>query len=889
MTKPKTPPMYRQYKELKTQYPEALLFYRLGDFYELFEDDAETGSRELGLTLTKRRFSKDLSLPMAGVPHRHVDSYINRFINKGYMVAVADQLEDARKAKGLVKRGIVRVVTSGTVMDQPLLKENANNFLLAIAHKNDHYGLAYVDISTGEFTCACFVKQDVQEEIGRIQPSEVILLGKLITDTDFNHILPQLGVARISPLPEFSDGQAVLRNHFQVASLEAFSSDPLALEAAGAILHYLQVNQLSELAHITSLSTYQQAEYMALDSITRRNLELTHTLREANTQGSLLTILDQTKTRMGTRLLRRWLAHPLSNLDKIQARLDAVEMLVQDAFLRQDLRTLLHGTYDLERLAGRIGYGNANGRDLVNLKSMLVRIPEIRNLLQKTAPIPHSLLSQLLGQLNPLDGVIKTIAGSLVDEPPIHLTEGGLIKPGFDHKLDKLRDTAQESRDWLTNYEASEREKTGIKNLRIKYNQVFGFFIEVTKSNLSRVPDYYQRRSSISNGERYNTPELKAHEAKILNAEDAANELEYSLFLDVRREAAGHLPELRQTARALAQLDVLLSFAEVAAVQRYTKPDFVSDPILTLHDARHPVVEQVLEQSTPFVPNGCALNEDQRLIVLTGPNMSGKSVYLRQTALAVLMAHIGSFVAASEATIGLTDRIFVRAGASDDISQGRSTFLVEMSETAHILHHATKHSLVILDEVGRGTSTYDGMSLAWAVAEDIHQTIEARCLFATHFHEMTRLGDLLAGAANYSLAVHEKDGEVIFLRQLVPTGANRSYGIHVARLAGLPPRVLEKAADLLQSLENRNQIEALDDNVSSQTDVIDHPIVPIIAEQKTAYRIQNTSADIPVLQTPQSQIWAIIESLYQLDVANITPIDALVQLNQWQQTLKQGD
>lgn len=880
----KKTPMYKQYRELKTLYPDALLFYRLGDFYELFEDHAEIGSRELGLTLTRRKFSKDQHLPMAGVPHRHVDGYINRLINKGYMVAVADQLEDARKAKGLVKRGIVRVITSGTVMDQPMLKDFVNNYLMAIVQHDDQCGLAFVDVSTGEFNCAVINRTDLMEEIARICPSEAIVALPLFEETDFTQTLKTLGVARISPVEGHVEAQAMLKEHFNVSTLEAFSDEPLALDAAGAVLHYLKTNQLSDLAHITNLVTYHQTEYMALDSITRRNLELNETLREKQTQGTLLKILDQTKTRMGTRLLRRWLNQPLCQLQAIQARLDTVDVFVNNAFLRHDLRDLLHGMYDLERLAGRIGYGNANGRDLVNLKTTLVRVPEIKHLIVDSEA---ALLDQIQQQLNPLEAIATDIDRSLVEEPPILLTDGGLIKSGFHTELDALRQTATDSRNWLADYEASERIRTGIKNLRIKYNQVFGFFIEITKSNLSNVPDDYQRRSSISNGERFTTPELKAHEAEILAAEDSAKALEYDLFLDIRRQVADHLPLLRQTASALAMLDVLLSLAELAALHNYVKPTLTEEPTISLREARHPVVEQTLPGDDPFVANDCNLNPEQRLILLTGPNMSGKSVYLRQTAMAVLMAHMGSFVAASDANIGLTDRIFVRAGASDDISQGRSTFLVEMSETAHILHHATNRSLVILDEVGRGTSTYDGMSLAWAVAEDIHETLQARCLFATHFHEMTALGETLPEAANFSMAVHEKDGDVIFLRQLIPSGADKSYGIHVARLAGLPSRVLEKAEALLASLEARNQIQPNGNGTHITYQASSEPS-SVIAETQAPYDmdIETVPSDKSLNPTDQPLVWEILHSLYQLDIANMTPVEALMRLNEWQQTLK---
>lgn len=883
MTK-KVSPMYKQYKKLKANHPQALLLYRLGDFYELFEEDAEIGARELGLTLTRRRFSKDVRLPMAGFPHRYVNSYIARLIAKGHMVAVADQLEDSRHAKGLVRRGVVRVITSGTIMDDSLLKDYRDNFLMALVPQDNQVGLAFLDISTGDFNCTQVLENDLLEEIGHIRPSEIILPPHLLVDEAFCQTLRQQGATRLSPVTKevltAKTAEKILKTQFQVSSLEAYSHMPLGILAAGAILHYLQSNHLANLGHITQLTTYHLPDYLALDSITRRNLELTRTLREGRTDGTLFAILNQTNTRMGARLLRRWINQPLYNFTKIQARLDAVERLVNEAFLREDLQTHLKSIYDLERLAGRIGYGNANGRDLVNLKMSLKQVAPIKKRLQDQPEIPF--LTNLENQLDPLTHLIDLIERAVVEEPPILIKEGGLIKAGFDDQLETWRQTARENRDWLTTYEATERKRTGIKNLRVKYNQVFGFFIEITKSNLASVPPDYERRATITTGERFITPELKKRETLILNAEDAANELEYTLFLNVRQIVADHLQPLRQTAQALAHLDVLTSLAQVATLHNYTKPTLTTDPVLALHQARHPVVEQLLPGETPFVPNDCVQHQDQGLVVLTGPNMSGKSVYLRQVALAVLMAHMGSFVPAARAEIGLTDRIFARAGASDDISQGRSTFLVEMSETAHILHHATERSLVILDEVGRGTSTYDGLSLAWAVAEDIHCTIKARCFFATHFHELTALGDELAGAANFCMAVHERDGEVIFLRQLIPGGADRSYGIHVAQLAGLPPRILQKARTILNTLETRN-----DQPVSYQPAT--HQPQPAIAETSPPYLVETEPASASVVKpafSDEADAWQIIADLYRLDIANLTPLKALMQLNRWQQTLK---
>ena len=899
----KISPMYKQYKTLKSAQPNALLLFRLGDFYELFSDDAELVARELGLTLTQRRFSKEITLPMAGFPHRYINSYISRLIKRGHKVAVAEQLEDARQAKGLVKRGITRVITSGTVMDDTLLKEYTENFILALSIKGinkteaEQVGLAYLDLSTGNFTCTQLSYANLAEEIARIQPSEIILPPKLAQDQNFRQILTQLGVARISPLEDsvftLENGLQILQEQFKVATLEAFSTDTEALIAASAILYYLKSNQLSDLKHITTLNTYHLSDFLILDAITRRNLELTQTMRERKYEGSLLSTLDKTQTRMGARLLRRWLSQPLSHKQKIERRLESIEKLCLDSFLRQDLQAGLDGMYDLERLAGRIGYGNAHARDLINLKVSLERIPQLKKCLDSLTSLspnttPPALLGELNLNLNPLSELAALINMALIDEPPILITEGGLIKPAYNAKLEDLRNIASQGRQWLTDYETSEREKTGIKNLKVKYNGVFGFFIEITKSNLSRVPKSYQRRSSIANGERFTTTQLKAQARKILNAEDEAHLLEYELFLGLRRQVAQNLPLLRQTAQAIAQLDVLTALADLATTNNYSKPKIATEIVLELEEARHPVVEQALSGETPFVPNNCTLNTEQSLIVLTGPNMSGKSVYLRQTALNVLLAHIGSFVPAKSATIGLVDRIFVRAGASDDISQGRSTFLVEMSETAHIIHHATEKSLIILDEVGRGTSTYDGLSLAWAVAEDIYQHLNARCLFATHFHELTDLGDKLPHAKNYSLAVHEEAGNVIFLRQLIPGGADQSYGIHVARLAGLPPRILNHAQEILTELEEKRHPQQINGQKPSPMPKPTEPALAL-AENNSTYTITpetNTLAWAKNGQVDEESIVTVLRELYQSDIAHLTPLEALIQLNAWQQQLK---
>jgi DNA mismatch repair protein MutS len=906
----KMTPMLRQYRELKQRYPDALLFYRLGDFYELFEDDAKTAARELNLVLTSRRFSKEVRLPMCGVPYRTVTGYIARLLKGGYKVAIAEQLEDARRVKGLVKRDVVRIITPGTVVEEELLPDKGQNFLAAlvvqgqaeILHK---FGLAVVDLSTGEFAATQGSGWSaLAEELQRLRPSEIVLPEKLARDqTLARRLRAVLGgdpqPTRLSPvhdaeaMPEA--GRARLTAHFGASSLETRDAEgqPLAVAAAGAALFYLQDNQISDLAHLRVLTTYSLADYVGLDATTRRNLELTHTVREGRTEGSLLKVLDRTKTAMGARLLRRWIHQPLLDVRRIGTRLDAVEELlspppsagpgegpevVARPFLRADLRKLLGGMYDVERLVGRVGFGNANARDLVALHRSLAPIPRIKALLAEA----HSTrLRALDADLDELGDVARLIRSALVENPPILIREGGLIRPGYNDDLDALRHAASEGRDWLTDFETAERERLDIANLRIKYNQVFGFFIEVTKSHLGKVPPEYERRATVRNAERFVTPELKAREAEILAAEDRADDLEYDLFVELRRRVAAESDRLLTAARVLAELDTLAALAEVAARYRYVRPEVDDRDSIDIREGRHPVVERMLPdggslahardrsldpaQDMLFVPNDTRLSADERLLIITGPNMAGKSVLVRQVALIVLMAQMGSFVPARSARIGLADRIFARAGASDDIAQGRSTFLVEMSETAHILSQATDRSLVILDEVGRGTSTYDGMSLAWAVTTELHDRVRARTLFATHYHELTGLPDSLPHARNYSLAAVERDGDVVFLRRLVPGGADRSYGLHVARLAGVPERVVAHAEEVMARWEKAEPQEA--------------QVARLVKEVTNGLWIP---AD-------DEAVWRVVRLLYSLDVANLTPVQALVTLNEWQGLLRDNE
>ncbi len=949
----KVTPMLRQYQEIKARFPDALVMFRLGDFYELFGEDAQTAARELELVLTSRSFSKETRLPMCGVPHHTVTSYIARLIERGYKVALVEQLEDARRVKRLVQRDVVRVITPGTVVEEALLREKADNYLAAVVRevrRQEAYGLAALDLSTGEFVTTQLDGDDawgvLLEELTRLGPAEIVLPATLAMDEMFAARLQALGAARLSPLADErctpEAGRQILLDHFGVVSLEAYGCHdlPLAQAAAGAIIAYLRASQLGDvpaigllsggtsLAHITTLCTYRPGEHMTLDAVTRRNLELLTSLRDGSPRGTLFSVLDQTQTAMGARLLRRWITQPLLDVERIRERLDAVEALVNDALLRHDLRALLNGLYDIERLAGRIGFGSANARDLVALRRAIERLPTIRRHLEQ---IETHRLRALYDQLDELQDVARLIGEAIVDRPPILVREGGLIRRGFSADLDALHQRAEEGEFWLAELEARERERTGIKSLRVRYNEVFGFFIEVPRNRANSVPADYERRATITHAERFVTPALKAREADILVTRDRIKELEYDLFIQVREAVAAHTARLIRSARVLAELDAL---AEAAARGGYVKPTVDDGRVIEIREGRHPAVEYLLPDGERFVPNDLHLDDEQRMIVLTGPNMSGKSVYIRQNALIALMAQIGSFVPAASAHIGLVDRIFVRAGATDDIAQGRSTFLVEMAETAAILRHATPRSLIILDEVGRGTSTYDGMSIAWAVAEEIHHALGARCLFATHYHELIALADYLPAVRNYSMAVAEQGDGVIFLRRVVPGGAERSFGIHVARLAGLPAHVVERATEVLAGLEGaeekrrggegetrgqdgeergpegiRRQMDeettyvveaAVQEGIMRETAASPYQAAPAIAPELADWPIHRFADSLIrslVTLVPHDLVnsasaeasGAVLSELYQADIANLTPVQALVLLNELQRRLRGHD
>lgn len=943
-------PMLAQYRNLKARFPDAILLFRLGDFYETFENDAKTCARELELVLTHRSFAKGTRLPMAGVPHHHVQAYIAKLIDKGFKVALVEQLEDPKRVKRLVKRDVVRVITPGTVVEDALLKSKSQNYLAAIAKEtadgrrqrakrdassparrpaSEIYGLSFIDLSTGEFATTQIEGIDAQsklfDELERVQASEYVLPESLAQDQDFLAHLNSIRPARVSPIADRAfdadTAHELLLEHFRVHTLQAFGCEelPLAISAAGAALHYLKNNQPSAtvpeygsaqkdapLQHLNHLFTYSLDEYMTLDAATRRNLELTSPLSPSPLQGegtgvrfsarSLLSVLDQTETAMGARTLRKWIHQPLLDLGKIRARQDAVAELHRDSFLRADLRKLLDGLYDVERLVGRIGFGTANARDLIGLKRALLRIPKIKARLND-AQSKH--LRALNEDLDELGDVLQTIDRALVDDPPILIKEGGLIKENFDPTLDELRDGAAESANWLAALEEKERKRTGIKSLRVRYNEVFGFFIEAPRRDANLIPKEYERRATISHAERYVTKELKAKEAHILATNDRVQELEYELFVQIRREVASHAARLQAAAHILAQLDALAALAQAAANYNYVQPIVEDSDSIEIREGRHPIVERFLRENEIFVPNDARLDhETQRVIILTGPNMSGKSVFIRQVALIVLMAQVGSFVPASFARIGLTDRIFTRVGASDDIAQGRSTFLVEMSETSHILRHATDRSLVVLDEVGRGTSTYDGISLAWAIGEELHNFVCAKTLFATHYHELTQLAaaptiEQHGGAVkNYTMAVQERDQRVIFLRQVIEGGAEKSFGIHVAQLAGLPPRVIARAEEVLKNLESEREREMdtrSDGEVDRERETRNEKRETI---DDTRYAMSDTryaiSREEKGLYDARVNAWReVLRELSGADIANMTPVQALVLLNEMQVRIKE--
>ncbi len=844
-------PVRKQYLEIKRQHPDAIVFFRLGDFYETFDQDAEIAARELDIVLTSRNIAKGVRVPMAGIPFHAAESYLARLIDKGFHVAICEQMGEA-PIRGLFPRQVVRVVTPGTVVEPGLLPGDSNNYLCAVIVEGECLGVAYADVTTGEFAAAEFQAPDppgmLRVELQRLRPAEVLAPESLSLD--------EVGSLHLTRLPDWrfeSDRTAQrLRDHFGASTLDGFglAGKPLAWRAAGALVEYLASTQEAALTLLTGLSTYSLDAFMTLDAATRRNLELTETLRAGEVKGSVLGVIDATQTPMGRRLLRQWITSPLLDIAQINQRLDEVEALHENGMIRAELRQSLAGLSDLERLANRATAGMAGPRDLVALRETLGRIPAVCSILERVSP---SSLKDLLAAMDPCPEILDLLQRAIEDEPPATLSHPGLIRPGYSEKLDGVVDASRNARDWIGRLESVERQRTGIKSLKVGYNKIFGYYLEVTKANAATVPADYIRKQTLVNAERYITPEMKEYESLVLNAEERIREIEAEIFRDVCRQIGAQATRLLGTARALARLDVGAGLAEVAARQGYVRPEIVDGDVLEIREGRHPVVEEFLSGQR-FVPNDTVFEDGEFVRVITGPNMSGKSTYLRQVALIVLLAQMGSFVPARSARLGLTDRIFTRIGAQDEIHAGQSTFMVEMVETANILHHASRRSLLILDEVGRGTSTYDGVSIAWAVVEYVHNhpRLRARTLFATHYHELIRLGERLPGVRNYNVAVSEEAGQVVFLHKIIPGGADRSYGIHVAELAGLPRPVINRAQEILAQLEaDAGQVRA-------------GQAVP--ARQLSFFPETNP----------------LLGELAELDVSSLTPLEALTKLYEWQ-------
>lgn len=863
----KLTPMMQQYMDIKNQHQDALLLFRLGDFYELFFEDALTASRELEITLTGRDCGQEERAPMCGVPYHSVDSYIDRLITKGYKVAICDQVEDASQAVGLVKRDVVRIITPGTLIDTQLLDEKRNNYLLSLYGASTGWGMAYVDISTGELYSTEIkgnnLLQRLQDEITKIQPKEIIYhISEEAYNTEaLKDIFQQYNLIA-SPYDSWSFEEAYaskrLKEHFKVFSADGlgFEENHHGIIATGALLDYLMATQKRFLSHINRIQIYQTSKAMVLDYSTRCNLELTETIRGKSKKGSLLWVLDKTSTAMGGRMLRKWIEAPLLEVEGINKRLEAVEALKEDLFLRKDIKNHLRRVYDLERLAAKVTFGSANPRDLIALKASLLEIPSVKTLiLNKTG-----LLGELAKDIDGLEDIAELIEASIIDEPPISLKDGGIIKEGFNPEVDQLLLATKEGKQWIAQLEQKEKEATGIKSLKVGFNKVFGYYIEITKSYLKQVPDTYIRKQTLANCERYITPELKEMESKILGAEEKVIALEYQLFIDIRDKIGLEVERIQQTASALAHLDAIYSLGEVAAEGNYVRPIISSKDYIRIDEGRHPVVEKMLNNNM-FISNNTYMDGGQHQIsIITGPNMAGKSTYMRQVALIVLMAQIGSFIPAEAGEIGIVDRIFTRVGASDDLAQGQSTFMVEMSEMANILNCATNNSLLILDEIGRGTSTFDGLSIAWSVIEHISKDVGAKTLFSTHYHELTELEGKIKGVKNYRISVKEEGEDIIFLRKVIEGSADKSYGIQVARLAGLPTGVIGRANEILLQLEEKDiarvdKIEGL------------HSFTEEVA----------ATVEVLPLQIDLSSLYnqSIIDEIRKINLLVTTPIEAL--------------
>ena len=863
-------PMMQNYLKTKEDYKDCILFYRLGDFYEMFFDDAITASRELELTLTGKDCGQEERAPMCGIPYHAAETYVARLISKGYKVAICEQLEDPKTAKGIVKRDVIRVVTPGTVIESNLLEEKKNNYIMAIYKNGIYFGMSVCDLSTGDFRMTQIRDTNnfamLMDEISRYSPSEIVVNELMFNSTEEIIKIKERFETYISKSNGFSQNVNEIKERSRIVNeddkeIEKLDDYILAITAANGLIAYLVDTQKNNLEYLNKILLYNTSKYMSLDINSRRNLEITEKLRDKSKKGTLLWVLDKTSTSMGGRLLRRWLNDPLVDECHINRRLESVKELKEDIILRGDIVDSLKKVYDIERLASKISYGSANGRDLISLKNSTAQLPGIKTILSKAK---SQMLKDLYGELDELQDIYAIIDKAIVDEPPISVKEGGLIKLGYDEEIDRLKTATTDGKNWVLKLEAEEREKTGIKGLKVGFNKVFGYFIEVTKSNLSQVPDRYIRKQTLANCERYITEDLKRLENEILGAEEKVINLEYNAFVEIRDEIEKNVQRVQKSANIISILDVLASFATVADDMNYVMPTVDNSGIIDIKDGRHPVIEKIIGGSE-FVPNDTYLDKgENRLSIITGPNMAGKSTYMRQVALITLMAQCGSFVPASYAKIGVVDKIFTRVGASDDLSMGQSTFMVEMMEVATILKEATQNSLVILDEIGRGTSTYDGLSIAWAVAEYISdkEKCGAKTLFATHYHELIQLEEKLEGVKNYSIAVKEKGEDIIFLRKIISGGTDESYGVHVAKLAGVPKAVTTRANEVLRSIERKN----------------------VLNEKKLEK--ENKKETAGQLDMYNYKLAEIAHEIDKIDLNQLTPIDALNTLLKMKEKMK---
>jgi len=873
----KTTPMVQQYLSIKKKYPDAILFYRMGDFYEMFFEDAEIASRILEITLTSRNKKDQKQIPMCGIPHHAASGYIAKLVENGYKVAICEQIEDPRQAKGIVKRDVVRIITPNIKLETEMLDARTENFLLAISLPADIYGISYLDISTGMFRVTESDNfSNILDECRRIEPREVLLPQSKENHPRIKELLASLDKITTTFIEDAifdtANARSRLIQQFKTVSLEGFGCEGMkaGISAAGALLYYIKETQKGEANHLSRIIAYSLSDYMIIDEITKRNLELFKTIREGSKRGSLFGVMDRTVTAMGGRLLRRWLQYPLLDKKKIDQRLDAVEEAKENLTLRRSLRESLDGIYDLERLNSRIVLAHSNARDLLALKRSLKRVPEIKNQLSSLKSEPFVKIYEGLDDLADISDLIER---AICDDPPMTLREGGIIRPGYSQELDEIVEISKNGKEWISRLEKKEREATGINSLKVGFNKVFGYYIEVSKTHLKSVPDHYIRKQTLVGGERYITEDLKAYETKVLEAEERRSLLEYELFQTIRERVAQENLRIQHTASLLAKLDVLLSLAELADENDYVKPDVHNNGRIFLEEARHPVIEKLMSGER-FIPNTIEMDNDSRqVLIITGPNMAGKSTLLRQVALIVLMAQIGSFVPARSASITLIDRIFTRVGALDNLSQGQSTFMVEMQETANILNTATDRSLVILDEIGRGTSTFDGLSIAWAVAEYLHdwKGKGIKTLFATHYHELTDLATTRPRVKNYNIAVKEWNDEIIFLRRLVEGGTNRSYGIQVARLAGIPKEVVERAKEVLRNIEE------------GELDSVGRPNLARSRNRKMAH--DDSSVQLSLFKTPEQ---TVIETIKGLNISTMTPLEALNRLNELKELIQNG-